>query len=100
MHTQKKMPFYGRLKKLSFCHLQFVIIVILKISHSSREKDNVIFDLKYLFWRFVQKGRISSMMCRQTGNREMSNRTGENGAEVTKGKKERRRYIAAHIFMS
>lgn len=73
----------------------------IKISHSSKEKDNVIFDLKYLFWRFVQKGRISSMMCRQTGNREMSNRTGENGAEVTKGDGERKREgdTSLHIFL-
>lgn len=43
-------------------------------------------------------------MRRQTGNREMSNRTGETGAEVTKGdgeeEREKERYIAAHIFMS
>lgn len=51
------------------------------------------------------KGRnLLSVMRRQTGNREMSNRTGENGAEVTKGdgeeEREKERYIAAHIFMS
>lgn len=41
------------------------------------------------------------MMCRQTGNREMSNRTGENGAEVTKGDGERKREgdTSLHIFL-
>lgn len=78
-----------------------MIIAILKLIFFREEKDNVIFDLKYLFWRFVQKGRIFSMMCRQTGNREMSNRTGENGAEVTKGDGERKREgdTSLHIFL-
>lgn len=41
------------------------------------------------------------MMCRQTGNREMSNRMGENGAEVTKGDGERKREgdTSLHIFL-
>lgn len=40
------------------------------------------------------------MMCRQTGNREMSNRMGENGAEVTKGDRERKRGdTSLHIFL-
>lgn len=41
------------------------------------------------------------MMCRQTGNREMSNRMGENGAEVTKGDRERKREgdTSLHIFL-
>lgn len=41
------------------------------------------------------------MMCRQTGNREMSNRKGENGAEVTKGDGERKREgdTSLHIFL-
>lgn len=36
------------------------------------------------------------MMCRQTGNREMSNRMGENGAEVTKGETEKGREKEIH----
>lgn len=52
--------------------------------------------VKYTFFTKKTKSRISSVMCRQTGNREMSNRTGENGAEITKGDGGRKREGEIH----
>lgn len=89
--------------RFKILRLQFAI---LKFPAFQKKKKIALFLIKKCFFALRTKrtkGGISVVMCRQTGNREMSNRTRENGAESNEGrrrKKERRRYIGAHIFMS
>lgn len=67
----------------------------IKISGPSKiERNDTIFKQRIFL-------RVFSVTCRHTGNREMSNRTGENGAEVTKGDGERKREgdTSLHIFL-